>query len=133
MSRHVNDTDGHVQSLRQELIEVKQQITTDVSDKISVCNSQIVAEKQEYETNNLKVSQEIEKLKKGLFVMLTGDKIINNNNNNKGCIIITLAKASNQEETVSVVSTSNQASYQRNVSGSRACENVSVVREYTVR
>ena len=100
-----------------------------------MCNSQIVAEKQEYETNFLKVSQEIEKLKKGLFEKLTGDKIINNNNNNNNnnCVIITLAKTSNQEETVSVVSTSNQASYQRNVSSSRACENVSVAREYTVR
>ena len=111
LSRHVNDTDGHVQSIRQELTEVKQQINTDVFDKISVCNSQIVVEKQEYETNPLKLSQEIEKLKKGLFVKLTGDKIIiNNNNNYNGCAIIALAKISNQEETVSVVSTSNQAS-----------------------
>ena len=35
----------------------------DVSDNISVCNSQIVAEMLEYETNFLKLSQEIEKLK----------------------------------------------------------------------
>ena len=102
-----------------------------------MCNSQIVAEKQEYETNSLKLSQEIEKLKKGLFVKLTGDKIINNNNNYNnnynGCAKITLAKISNQEETVSVVSTSNQASYQRSVSGSRACENVSVASEYRMK
>ena len=65
---------------------------------------------------------------------LTGDKIINNNNNNTNdCVIITLAKASNQEGRVYVVSTSNQASHQRNVSGNTACENVSVAREYRVK
>jgi len=86
----------------------------------------------------LKLNQETDKLKKWLFVKLTGDKIINNNNYYyyfyyNGCAIITLAKISNQEETVSVASTSNQASYQRNVSGIRTCENVSVAREYRVK
>ena len=47
LSRHVQDTDGDVQSLRQQIIQVKQQITTDISDKISACNSRIVAEMQE--------------------------------------------------------------------------------------
>jgi len=105
----------------------------DVSDKISALNSQIVAEKQEYETNSLKVNQEIEKLKDGLSANLTGDKIINSNNSNYGCAIIILCNGTNQEDTVSVVSTSNQAIYQRSVSGSRACENVSVAREYRVK
>jgi len=132
LSRHVQDRDGVVQSLRQELIQVKQQITTDVSDKISACNSQIVAEMQEYERKSLKVSQEIDKLKEGIFVNLS-DKNINNSNNNNGCAIITLANGSNQEETVSVVSTSNQASYQRSLCGSRSCRNVSVARQYRVK
>ena len=59
LGRRVQDTDGEVQSLRQDLIQVKQQITTDVCDKIFACNSQIVAEKQEYQRKFLKVSQEI--------------------------------------------------------------------------
>jgi ABC-type phosphate transport system auxiliary subunit len=63
LGRHVENTDDDIQSLRQELIQVKQQINTDVSDKIAVCNSQIVAEKQEYQTKFLKVNQEIDKLK----------------------------------------------------------------------
>ena len=93
-------------------------------------NSQIVAEKHEYQTEFLKVNQEIDKLKERLSVNSTGDKTINNSNNNNnnnndnGCAIITLANGSNQEETVSVVSTSNQASDQRSESASRACENV---------
>jgi len=48
LGRHVENTDSDIESLRQQLIQAKQQINTDVSDKISVCNSQIVAEKQEY-------------------------------------------------------------------------------------
>jgi hypothetical protein len=64
-------------------------------------------------------------------VNLTGDKTINNNN--KGCAIITLANGSNKEGRVSVVNTSNQASYKRNVNGIRACENVSVARQYRVK
>ena len=62
LSRLVQDTDGDVESLRQELIQVKQQITTDVSDKMSACDSQVVAEKQEYKRKYLKVNQEIYKL-----------------------------------------------------------------------
>ena len=38
LSRHVENTDGNIQSLRQELIQVKQQINTDVSEKIIMCN-----------------------------------------------------------------------------------------------
>jgi len=70
----------------------------------------------------LKVSQEIDKLKEGLSVNLKGDKTINNNNNNNnnGRAIITMANSNNQEETVSVVRTSNESSYERSVSGSRA-------------
>ena len=79
LSRHVENTDGNIQSLRQELIQVKQQINTDVSDKISECKSQVVAEKQEYQTKFLKVNQEIDKLKESLSVNTTGDKNINNN------------------------------------------------------
>jgi hemerythrin len=36
LSRHVENTDSDIQSLRQELIQVKQQINTDGSDKICV-------------------------------------------------------------------------------------------------
>jgi len=76
--------------------QVKQQINTDVSDNISACNSQIVAEKQEYHSKFLEVNQEIDKLKESLSVKLTGDKTVNNsnnNNNNNGCPIITLANS----------------------------------------
>ena len=81
LGRHVENTDSdiHVQSLRQELILVKQ-INTDVSDKIAVCNIQIVAEKKEYHSKFLKVNQEIDKLKERLYVNLTGDKKKNTNN-----------------------------------------------------
>ena len=133
LCRHVQDTDGGVQSLRQELIEVKQQITTDISVKISACNSQIVTDRPEYQRKFFKVSQEMKKLKEGISVNLKVDKTINNSNNNNGCAIFTLANVCNQEETVSVVSTSNQASYQRSVSYSRACENVSVASEYRMK
>jgi ElaB/YqjD/DUF883 family membrane-anchored ribosome-binding protein len=44
LGQHVENTESDIESLRQELIQVKQQINKDVSDKISVCNSQIVAE-----------------------------------------------------------------------------------------
>jgi len=124
LSRRVENTDDDIQSLRRELIQVKQEITTDVSDKISVCNSQIVAEKQEFQTKFLNVNQEIDKLKEKLSVKLTGDKTISNSNDNNDCPIITLPSGSNKEGTVSVVSTSNQASDQRSMSVSRACENV---------
>ena len=87
-------------------------------------NSQIVAEKQEYQTNFLKVNQEIGKLKESLSVNLTGNKTANNSNDNSDCPVITLANGNNQEGTVSVVSTSNQASDQRSMNVSRACENV---------
>ena len=133
LSRHVENTDGDIQSLRQELIQVKQQINTDVSDKISACNSQVFAEKHEYQTKFLKVNQEIDKLKERLSVNLTGDKTINNSNNSNGCAIITLANGSNQEETVSVVSTSNQASDQRNVLVERVRMYVSVATLYRVK
>jgi hypothetical protein len=86
-----------------------------------VCNIQILAEKQECQTKLLKVNQEIDKLKERLSRNLTGDKIIINNNNN--CPVITLVNG-NQEGTVYVVSTSNQASDQRSTNVSRACENV---------
>jgi hypothetical protein len=92
---------------------VKQQINTDVSDQISVCNSQIVAEKQEYHSKFLKVNQEINKLKEWLSVNVTGDKTINNCSDNNDCPVITLVNGSNQEGTVSVVNTNNQASDQR--------------------
>jgi len=78
-------------------------------------NSQIVAEKQEFQRKFLKVNQDIYKLKERLSVNLTGDKTINNSNDND-CPIITLANGSNQEGTVPVVSTSNQASDQRSMS-----------------
>ena len=74
LGRHVENTDSDLESIRQELIQVKQQINTDFSDKIAVCNSQIVAEKQEYQTKLLKVNQEIDKLKEKLSLNLTGDK-----------------------------------------------------------
>jgi len=91
-----------------------------------VCNSQIVVEKQEYQTKFLKVNQEIGKLKENLSVNLTGNKTINNsnNNNNNDCPVITLANGSNQEGTVAVICTSNQASDERSMNVSRACENV---------
>ena len=73
-----------------------QQINTDVSDKIAVCNNQIVAEKQEYHSKFLKVNQEIDKLKERLSVNLTGNKTINKSNDD--CPIITLANGSNQEQ-----------------------------------
>jgi hypothetical protein len=63
-------------------------------------------------------------------VSLTGDNTINNSNNND-CPIITLSNGSNQEGTVSVVSTSNQASDQRSMDVSRAY--VSVVTLYRVK
>jgi hypothetical protein len=69
----------------------------------------------------LKVNQDIDKLKER-SVKLTGNKTINNSNDD--CPIITLANGSNQEGTVPVVSTSNQASDQRSMNVSRACENV---------
>jgi phosphoglycerate-specific signal transduction histidine kinase len=37
VGRHAENTDGDIQSLRQELIQVKQQISTNVSDKIAAC------------------------------------------------------------------------------------------------
>jgi hypothetical protein len=91
-----------------------------------VCNTQIGAEKQECLTKFLKVNPEIDKLKENLFVNLTGNKTINNNNNNnnnKTSPVITLDNG-NQEGTVSVVSISNQASDQRNMNATRACENI---------
>ena len=63
LGRHVKNTDSDIVSLRQELIQVKQPINTDVSDKEAVCNSQIIVEKQEYNSEFLKVNQEIDKLK----------------------------------------------------------------------
>jgi hypothetical protein len=60
LCRHVENTDSDIESVRQELIQAKQQIKTNVSDKIAVCNSQIVAEKQEYHSEFLKVNQEID-------------------------------------------------------------------------
>jgi hypothetical protein len=57
-------------------------------------------------------------------VNLTGDKTFDNCNNNNDSPIITLANGSNQEGTVSVVSTSNQASDQRSMNVSSVCENV---------
>ena len=98
-----------------------QQINTDVSDKIAVCNNQIVAEKQEYNSKFLKVNQEIDKLKERLSVNLTGNKTINNSNN---CPTITLANGSNQGGKGSVVGTNNQASDQRSMNVCTACENV---------
>ena len=121
LSRYVKNTDSDIQSLREQLIQVKQQINTDGSDKISVCNSQTVAGKHEYQTKFLKVNQATDKLKERMSLNLTRDKTINSNNND--CPIITLAN-SNQEGTVSVVSTSNLATDHRSMNVSRACENV---------
>jgi predicted HNH restriction endonuclease len=78
LGRHVENTDSDIQLLRQELIQVKKQINTNVFDKIAVCNSQIVAEKQEYQTKFMKVNQEIDKLKEKFSVKSIGDKTINN-------------------------------------------------------
>jgi hypothetical protein len=86
-----------------------------------VCNSQILAEKQECQAKFLKVNQEIDKLKERLSVNMTGDKTINNHNND--CPVIALFNG-NQEGTVSAVSTSNQASDRRSMNVSRACQNV---------
>jgi len=86
-----------------------------------VCNTQIVAEKQEYQTKFLKVNQAIGKLKERLSLNLTHGKTINTDNND--CPVITLANG-NQEGTVSVVNTSNQATDHRSMKVSRACENV---------
>jgi len=47
LGRHVENADSDIQSLKQNIIQMKQQINTDVSDKIAVCNHQIVAEKLE--------------------------------------------------------------------------------------
>jgi hypothetical protein len=63
---HVENTDSDIQSLRDELIQMKEQINIDVSEKIAVCNSQVVAEKQEYHSKFLKVNQEVDKLKERL-------------------------------------------------------------------
>ena len=81
----------------------------------------------------MKVSSVIDKLKGKLSANLTGNKTINNINNTNGSEIFTLADGSNQEEAVCVFSTSNQASYQKCASGSTACENVSVARQYRVK
>ena len=89
-----------------------------------MCNSQIVAEEQEYHSKFLKVNQEIDKLKEKLSVNLKGNKTTNNCNDNSGCPIITLVNDGNQLGTVPVVSTSNQASGQRSRNVSRACDNV---------
>ena len=124
LHRHVENTDNDIQSIRQELIQAKQQFTADVSDKISACNSQIVAEKKECKTKFLKINHEIDILKERLAVNLAGDKAINNTNNNNGCSLITLTNGNSQEGGVSGGSASNQASDQRSVSGNTACENV---------
>ena len=130
LSWHVENTDGYIQSFRQELIQVKQEINRDGSDKISVCNSQIVAAKQKYQTKFLKVNQAIDKMKERLSLNLTRDKTIDNDNNN--CPIITLANHK-QEGTVSVVSTSNQASNQRSMNVSRASETECVATLYRMK
>ena len=91
VGRHAENTDSDIESLRQELIQAKQQISTDISDKIPVCNTQIVNEKLEYHSKFLKVNQEIDKLKERLSANLKGDKTINNSNDNNDCSIITLA------------------------------------------
>jgi hypothetical protein len=62
LTRNVENTGSDVQSLRQESLQAKQQTNADVSDQISVCNSQLLAEKQEYQAKFLKVNQEIEKI-----------------------------------------------------------------------
>jgi hypothetical protein len=124
LSQHVEENRNDIQSISQELIQVNKQINTDVPDKISVYNSQKVAEKQEYQTNFLKLNQKIDNLKESLSVKLTGDKTINNNNNNNNnCPVIILANG-NLEGRVSVVSTSNQANAQTSTNASRTCENV---------
>jgi hypothetical protein len=69
----------------------------------------------------LKVNQAIDKLKERLSLNLTRDKTINTDNND--CPIITMANG-NQEGTVSVVNTSNQATDHRSMNVSRAGENV---------
>jgi protein subunit release factor A len=102
LNRRVENTDSDIQPLTREIIQAKQRTNADVYGKISVCNSQIVAEMQECQTKFLKVSQEIDKLKERLSVNLKGD--ITNNNNNNNCPVITLANG-NQEGTVPVVST----------------------------
>jgi len=122
LGRHVENADSDIQSLKQELIQMKEQITKNVSDKISVCNNQIVAEKQEYHSKFLKVNQDIDKLKESLSVNLASNKTINNSND--ACPIITLTNGSNQGGTESVVSTNNQASDQRSTNVCRAFENV---------
>ena len=91
VGRHAENTDSDIESLTQELIQAKQQISTDISDKIPVCNTQIVNEKLEYHSKFLKVNQEIDKLKERLSANLKGDKTINNSNDNNDCSIITLA------------------------------------------
>ena len=110
---------------------MKKQVNTDVSDKIAVCNSQLIAEKQEYHSNFLKVNQEIGKLKERLSVNLTGGKTINNSNDVSP--IITLTNDGSQEGTVSVVSTRNKASDQRSMNVSTTCENVCVATLYRVK
>jgi hypothetical protein len=122
LGRHVENADSDIQSLKQELIQMKQQINTDVCDKIAVCNDQIVAEKQEYLSKFLKVYQEIDELKERLSVNLTINNTVNNRNNDGP--IITLTNGSNQGGTESVVSTENQASDQRSTKVCRAYENV---------
>jgi len=94
LGRHVENADSDIQSLKQELIQMKQEISSTVSDKIAVCNNQIFAEKQEYHSKFLKVNRKIDKLKESLSVNLTSKKTINNSNDN--CPIITLTNDSNQ-------------------------------------
>jgi peptide methionine sulfoxide reductase MsrA len=105
LCRHVENADSDIQSLRQELIQMKQQINSKVSVKIAVCNNQIFAEKQEYHSKFLKVNRKIDKLKESLSVNLTNKKTINNSNDD--CPIITLTNGSNQGGTESLVITNN--------------------------
>jgi SMC interacting uncharacterized protein involved in chromosome segregation len=121
LSRQVENTDTGIQSLKQELIQMKKRINTDVSDKIAECNNQIVADRQEYQSKLVKVNQEIDMLKKGLSVNQAGDKTSSSNDD---CSLTSLANGSSQVGAESVGNTNNQASDQRNVNVCRACDDV---------
>lgn len=119
-SRQTENTDSEIQSLRQELIQTREQHDADMSAKISVCNSQILAEKQDSQASFLKVNQEIDKLKERLAVNMTGDETINATNNDS---TVTSIVSRNQEGTVPVVSNNDQIS-DHTSRNSKACENV---------
>jgi hypothetical protein len=102
-------------------MQAKQQINADISDKISACKSQIVAEKQEYQEKFMKVNEEIDILKEKLMVNQSGDKTSNNHSDN--CPVTALNNSS-QERATPADSVSGRKDDQRNVDLNRMTESV---------